>query len=403
MKVIVLGAGASGLMAAIRAAETGAQVTLIEPQKKAGKKLSVTGNGKCNFTNRKLMGLDSEEDYVPFYYGNHKLISQVLGQFGAEDVTVFFEQLGICSYVEKNYQGLYPKSNQAQSVTNALTDYARELHVKIKTNNVIHSISKTEDGFVVNVGIDLFCDHLIVATGGWNDFVEGISGYEIAKQLGHSVTELKPALTALIGRDELNKASGVRIQAKIRKETGVVQQGELQITDYGISGIPVFNLSHVVEAGDTLYIDFMPEYEEPEYQTFVKTLFQRLNAKRREGILENLLAPVLPEKLLKVLLKQANLSGSKLMKECSFEEFQAFFLFMKNYPFTVSKRRDFQYAQVTQGGVPLEELDVSRMESKQCPGLFLCGELLDVDGICGGYNLQWAWSTGYIAGENSSK
>ncbi|MCR5737844.1 MAG: aminoacetone oxidase family FAD-binding enzyme [Eubacterium sp.] len=404
MKVIVIGGGASGLFAAIHAARMGASVTIIEQDKKTGKKLSVTGNGKCNFTNYNLIAENTKDDLEQYYYGDYELIRSVFHQFDAKDAVSFFEQIGVCSYVEKNYNGLYPKSNQASSVTQALTDYARELKIKIKTNNFISGIFKTDQGFSVDVGIPLQCDRLIVATGGYLPDGDGMSGYEIAKSFGHTIHSLKPALTALIGKSGLNSAAGVRIPAKISKETGESQTGELQITDYGISGIPVFNLSHLVQDGERLWIDFFPEYQTMDsFRNYIKSVYDNLKQYRMSATLGQALVGLFPAKLLTVVLKETQLSEKTIISELSEEAFASVFELLKAYPFQVKSRRDFSYAQVTQGGIPGEEIHSCSMESKRCSGLYFVGEILDVDGICGGYNLQWAWSTGYIAGVNSSK
>lgn len=404
MDVIVIGAGASGLMAAIIAAKNGANVTLIEAQKKTGKKLSITGNGKCNFTNYNLIDLDTKDKVERYYYGNADFIGSVLERFGVEDTIHFFENLGVQSYVEKNYNGLYPKSNQASSVTNTLTDYARELNVKIKTNNIIHSISKDEDKFCVNVGIDLYAHRVVVATGGYSEGIDGMSGYDIATQFGHKINEIKPALTALVGKDMLNKAAGVRINGHIFKESGEKQTGELQITDYGISGIPVFNLSHTVQEGETIYIDFLTEIATKEgLDEFVSNFFGKLRKHRPQAEIEKVLSGTINEKLLAVILRKLEIPKAERIIDFSENEFRKIFVLLKKYSFNVEKRREFSFAQVTQGGISLDEIDKDTMESKKCKGLYFVGEILDVDGICGGYNLQWAWSTGYIAGESINK
>ncbi|MCR5705109.1 MAG: aminoacetone oxidase family FAD-binding enzyme [Eubacterium sp.] len=400
MKVIVIGAGASGLFAAIQAAKNNALVTVIEQQNKVGKKLSVTGNGKCNFTNQKLMMSPSLEQY---YYGDCEYIQQVLQRFSPEETIAFFEKIGIPSYIEKNYQGRYPKSNQATSVTNGLADYARQLGVKIKTNNEIHSVKKENGQFVVDVGIPLYCDRLIVATGGMNPDIQGLSGYEIARNFGHKIEDLKPALTALIGKSLLNKAAGVRIQAKISTKDSREEQGELQITEYGLSGIPIFNLSHLLKDGEQIHLDFFPEYDSSSFEKFVNESFDHLKENRTETEISRALSGILPEKIVMVLLKQFGVKPEEKMERISQEQFQTMIGYLKEYPFTVEKRRDFKFAQVTQGGVVLGEVDVNTMESKCCQGLYFCGELLNVDGVCGGFNLQWAWSTGWIAGVHSSR
>ena len=403
MNIIIIGAGASGLMAAISAAENGAHVTIIEHQKKSGKKLSITGNGKCNFTNK---ALDYErQEFKNKYYGNATFISEVLRQYSLKNTLDFFNKIGVYSYCDPVYGGYYPHSNQAVSLTNSLIDYAEKLGVKIKTNNFIKKISKTNNGFAVDVGIVLECHRLILATGGYHSMIEGLSGYEIAEQLGHSITVLKPSLTALIAKDELNKASGVRFYGGIGLQYDREYRGEIQITEYGISGIPVFNISHLVKENDTVFIDFLPRLmpEKYEFDNFAHQLYDMLTTYNSERQLFKVLVGMIPEKILEVMFHKLKINKSILIKDIFYDEIFNLVLLLKSYRLRIDKRRGFDYAQVTQGGVFTDEIEAATMESKFCKNLYFAGEIMDVDGICGGYNLQWAWSTGYLAGASAAQ
>ena len=246
MDVIIIGAGASGLMAAITAANQGAKVTVIEHENKPGKKILVTGNGKCNITNTKM----NEE----CFYGNKNFIKNVLDNFGYKDTIEFFMSLGMRTKDKNGY--IYPAGEQAATVLEILRITAENFGVKIKTNNNVNFVKYRDRKFLVDIGIELQCDKLIVATGGMAAPKTGSTGlgYPLAEQFGHTIVETKPALTALITeKDLLNKAAGVRTTANIWFENSVGKKdgnsneankysetGELQITDYGISGIPVF-------------------------------------------------------------------------------------------------------------------------------------------------------------------
>ena len=266
MDVIIIGAGASGLMAAITAVNQGAKVTVIEHENKPGKKILVTGNGKCNITNTKM----NEE----CFYGNKNFIKNVLDNFGYKDTIEFFMSLGMRTKDKNGY--IYPAGEQAATVLEILRITAENLGVKIKTNNNVNSVKYRDRKFLVDIGIELQCDKLIVATGGMAAPKTGSTGlgYPLAEQFGHTIVETKPALTALITeKDLLNKAAGVRTTANIwfensaRKKDGnsneankYSETGELQITDYGISGIPVFNISRMATKGTLIHIDFIPDY-----------------------------------------------------------------------------------------------------------------------------------------------
>lgn len=411
MNVIIIGAGASGLVSGIFAAKQGAKVTIIEHENKPGKKILVTGNGKCNITNTNMT-----EDC---FYGDRSFIREVLNEFGYKDTIEFFNSLGMRIKNKNGY--IYPAGEQAATVLEILKINAQNLGVKIKTNNNVNSIKYTDSGFVVDIGIELHSDRLIIATGGMAAPKTGSRGlgYPIAKQFGHTIVNVKPALTALImEKDLLNKASGVRTTANIWLEgktedrslienekvindgnTKYSEKGELQITDYGISGIPVFNLSRMAAKKTRIHIDFLPDNSIDEIVEYWKDIATN-NPKAQIGILMD---GMLNTKLTGVMLEKAGLKYSKNLCEIRSEEIFKLLGFLKDYVMVVNKARDFDFAQVTAGGVNTDEINSKTMESKKQPGLYFIGEIVDVDGICGGYNLQFAWATGAIAGRNCVK
>lgn len=406
MNVIVIGAGASGLIAAIAAAENGASVVVLEQQEKAGKKLSVTGNGKCNLSNiffqKKQGGTIKYSDRL---FGNAEVIQTVLDSFGLEETLQFFKKIGVFTYCETVHGGFYPRSNQAVSVTNALVQYAEQLGVKIKNNNAVQQVEKTQNGFAVYTGVRMECERLIVATGGHYEIADGMTGYDIARQFGHQVSSLYPALTGIVAKDLLNKASGVRVHAKLYTDFGLSEQGEVQITSYGLSGIPVFNLSRNLYPQQTIYLDFTDGFSDDfgNDSEFINRFYRDIQTYNKRRTLLKIMSGMFDEKLLGVIFEKAgvrkNLSGEQTTETV----LQKIFALLKRYPLTVGFRRSFSQAQVTQGGVSLDGIDGASMQSKYCPNLYFCGEILDVDGQCGGYNLQWAWSSGYLAGKNSSR
>ena len=391
MKVVIIGAGAAGLMAAVTAAKCGHKVTVIEHENKPGKKINITGNGKCNITNSVLT--------PDKYYGNKDFIDNVIDKFNYKDTLNFFENIGVYCYEKNGFY--YPLSNQANTVTNALYNEALSLGVTIKTNNNVKSITKKADGFILDIGIELFCDKLIIATGGMAAPKTGSdgSGYELAKNLGHNIINPHPALTALVCDEKLKKASGVRVKAKVWiKDKNTEDLGELQITDYGISGIPVFNISRNVDEGGKVILDFAPDYTYDE----VKILLEKILKRRDKMSALTALNGLFNEKLAAVFLKEMKLQSNVKCTDIT-DKITMLCDIIKSFEVTVKRKKGFDFSQVTSGGVNTVEINKDTMESLICTNLYFAGEIIDVDGRCGGYNLQFAWSSGYIAGESISK
>lgn len=385
--LIVVGGGAAGLMAAIQAAQRGASVTVLEHNEKTGRKICVTGNGRCNLTNL--------DQYEGAYRGEHpEFINKIFEQFSVKDTLDFFESIGILTSEKKGW--LYPRSGQAKCVSDLLELKARSLKVKIKTREHVKAVF-CQDGLwnVQTEGWTYQGGCVILANGSRASAVSGAdgSGYELADKLGHHIIPPLPALMGLKCQDKGFAAwAGVRTEGKISlfidNKYAKTEEGELQLTEYGISGIPVFQLSrYAVRALEeqkkvTLSVDFFPEYTEEEVTALMK--------KRKElcpyQTDTELFMGLLPDKLVKVLLKQKN-----PLKSAS--EFQL----------EVKGSTGFEQAQICSGGVDTIEVNPVTLESNLHRGLFFAGELLDIDGACGGYNLQWAWSSGAVAGIHGAK
>ena len=363
-KIVIIGGGASGMCAAIAASweNPACEVLIIEHKNMLGKKILSTGNGRCNFTNAYM-------EPSCFYSDSMDVVEKMLSRFGTKETLDFFEKLGVYPKDRNGYY--YPRSDQAQTIQQLLQLELKSRNVTCKTDVHVTKIERNKKGFRIftdQAGQSIHADKLILACGGRAAAVLGSdgSGYTLAKMLGHSLSPVVPALVQLIAKNKpLEKASGVRTEAKVEVYERFVNgkngpalgsdTGELQITAYGISGIPVFQISRL--AAKLLYakktpivrIDFFPGITAEDLCNYLKTRIK------------------------------------------------------DHETYTITDTKGFDNAQVSAGGVRLTEIDPDTMESKLCKDLYLAGELLDVDGICGGYNLQWAWASGYLAGKNAAK
>ena len=402
VKVAVIGGGASGLACAVELLRSvndkdEVKVTLIEKLPRVGKKLLVTGNGRCNLTNMNA----SESGYR----GDTDFAEYALKTITPEKNIEFFNSLGLYTRTEDEGR-VYPLSNQASSVLDslrfecnrlgveALCDY-RAVHLKTVDTGVTQKI-------IVN-NRDRF-DYVVVACGGKAAKVHGTDGdsYELLKMLGHKNTPIAPALVSL-NCDEFTKAlKGVRSICKmdliIDGEKTHENYGEVQFTDYGLSGIPIMQLSRFVSMSPSndIYInlDVTPDFTEDEIQQY---LFNR-----REfgtGLCENVLIGLMNKQLCITLLKECSIAPNGKIFEMSDNDIFKLTKICKCWKIKIKNSRSFDYAQVTAGGADCSQFDPQTMESKLVKNLFCCGEALNIDGDCGGYNLQWAWSSGRLAGQ----
>lgn len=403
-KVVVVGGGASGLMAAIAAARCGAKVTLIEKNTQAGKKLLITGNGRCNFTNR-------DQKLWHYRSRNVELVASVLYAFSMEDTVAFFEELGLLVKDRGGY--LYPNSGQAASVAEVLRLEIRRLGIKEAYHTEVLSVKKDQKVFLIETeGWKYEADAVILACGSMAAPKTGSTGdgYRFARELGHTVEKVLPALTGVYVKEEdAKKLSGVRAEAKVtllvNGKNRAEDEGEVQFASYGLSGIPIFQISRYVswalenKQKCEIYLDFLKEYTFEDIREILEK--QKDYTKTRRGT--DCLLGMFPEKLSQVLLLRAGISAKKIRKDWTKEEVERLLTQIKGMRFLVTRCRGYEQAQVCTGGVPLTEIKGETMESKKLSGLYLAGELLDVDGACGGYNLQWAWSSGYLAGIHAAK
>ncbi len=411
-QVIIIGAGASGMTAAIFAARQGAEVTILEHKDRVGKKILSTGNGKCNLSNRKM-------DASCYRSSVSGFPMKVIRQFPVEKTLDFFEELGVVVKDRNGY--LYPWSGQASAILDVLRKGLKENDVRVVTECEIHRIllpsgKDRRDGgryFRVETGKGVFQgDSLILAAGSKAAPGTGSdgSGYELAAALGHRIVKPLPALVQLKCRESFYKQiSGVRTDGRVTLWSGgellASDSGELQLTDYGISGIPVFQVSRyavrALDGGRTVsaVIDFCPELGRKQ------TIAHLYDRRERGGdrMMEDFFTGWIHKKLAQLFLKLSGIRGDRKVKTLTDEEIRTLAAFVKEFRTEIVGSNSFEQAQICCGGVDVRELDPFTLESKKRKGLYLIGELLDVDGICGGYNLQWAWSTGAIAGMHAGK
>lgn len=400
--VIIIGAGASGLMAAAAAASKGARVALLEHKDDIGKKILATGNGRCNFTNTDMS--------VTKFHGSKALIKNGLSQFNYSDTIRYFNGLGIPAYDNAGY--IYPNSRQAASVVAAFRMELMRLHVDVKTGINITDIKPADDwtGYCIQTDKGSFkSQRLIIACGLTASPKLGSDGslFRQIEALGHHIQKPLPALCGF-SCDGLNfkKITGVRCDATVASviDGKMTEQntGELQLADYGISGIPVFQISSLMsralDKGQRVevIIDFLPAFSDDELNGYIKDRSITMTDNRS---LNEMLNGLLNNKLLLELIHKSGVSPDKKGRLLTDDDCKSLTRSIKHTAVSVKKPRGVEFAQVCAGGIYTKEIDVRTLESKIHPGLYFCGELLDVDGICGGYNLQWAWTSGYIAGE----
>lgn len=402
--VVIVGGGASGLMAAITCRKQGKNVMIMEQKDRLGKKILATGNGKCNFTNL----FQKDECYHSSQAGFPK---KALQAFTAEDTIQFFEDLGVLTK-EKN-GCLYPYSGQASTILDALCLEVKRLGIWVVCGEKIDKIEKKKDQFIIHYGEQtVLAGRVILSAGGKAAPAQGSdgSGYDLAKSFGHHITKLCPSLTGLKAKESFCKElAGVRCDGAVslfldgayeRKDIG-----ELQLTNYGISGIPVFQICRfagmaLLEKRETIVkADFFPAWKEKKLREVIFHQQSRFG----DNAAEDALAGLLNKKVLRVLLKQAGIKANTSLNGVSQEKLLYLCKLMKALEFHITETNEFQNAQVCAGGVDTREVNPDTMESKVVKNLYFAGEILDVDGICGGYNLQWAWSSGYAAGRHAGK
>ena len=396
MVIGIIGAGASGMAAAIAAAENeNVQVILMERQARVGKKLSATGNGRCNLSN--LHAMDGG-----FHGDDSGFADFALRQFDVQKTLDWFSALGLYTVAEESGR-VYPYSDQANSVVDVLRFALEKSNIQLLTGFEVKKVRRTDSGFrVESDGEEIFCHKLIIACGGLAGTKLGgsMSGYQLLRGFGHKCTKLRPNLVQLKS-DWKGCASlkGVRANchAAIYRD-GILHSestGELQLTEHGLSGPVIFEISRDACQGRgvwTAKLDFLPEKDQNWLR---QELLHRRNTSWKA---EELLTGILHNRLGRVLTQAVGISGYVPIAQLDDDEITAVVCAVKDFEVVLSEPMGMDAAQVTAGGIVTSEFNPETMESKLVPGLYACGEVLDIDGDCGGYNLQWAWSSGRLAG-----
>lgn len=402
--IAVIGAGASGMMAAITAASNKCNVTLFEKNDRVGKKILSTGNGKCNFTNAALAA-------DKYYCDDVDKLSLAFSKFDNSDLISFFQRLGMLVKEKNGY--FYPLSEQASTVLDVLRAEIEYLNINVLTSQEIISIEPYKSGFVLKSqsGEKYNFDKVIVCGGGKSGLGKNDVNncYDMLKALGHSIRPLLPALTQI--KASANKVSfpalkGVRVESVLsvydEEELITKSFGELLFTETGISGIVSFQISHLIGLYDlakkpvNIDLDFMPGIDEVSLETF----FTSKKLLSESSDLQSFMIGILNKKLNIELIKYCGLFPSMPISQMTNDDFIKVIKAIKHFRINCNGVNDFSSSQVTAGGIPLDELD-DNFQSKLINGLYIVGELTDVDGLCGGYNLQWAFTSGHIAGENA--
>lgn len=409
IEVMVVGGGASGMMAAITAAETGAKVLLVEKLSRLGKKLLATGNGRCNFTN-----IVQKKEF--YHSRTDDFAWKVISAFDERQVMAWFQKRGVLPMVRDGY--VYPRSAQAVSVLQILQRALAENGVIVHTEESLFDVAphRNRDGEIQGYEVvtsqrKYLARRLILASGGAAAPVHGTSGdgYEWMDRLGIPLIPPVPALTSLVLEGSYCKIwTGVRVngQVSLYSDSGKClgsDQGEIQMVSYGISGIPVFQISHLaareLKEGRHPYLllDSMCEYSETE---LIEEWFRRKSTYFNLSLsVADLLEGMLPGKLASAYIREAGLQNGQKAETVRRKQWEVLASQIKKKRLQIHSVSGFEKAQVTSGGVSLDALHAETMELRKYPGLYIAGELADVDGICGGYNLQWAWSSGYVAGK----
>lgn len=399
-EIVIIGGGASGLVSAIIAARKGKKVTILERNNICGKKILVTGNGRCNYFN--------EDQNIKHYRSNDtELLKEIITKKNQEKVLQFFKEIGIEPKIKNGYY--YPFSNQAVSIQNALLTEIKNLNIEIKNEVEVKKIKKQNDKFIIMTDKEnIEANKVIISTGSKSAPKTGSdgSGYKICKELGHTIIEPLPALVQLKGKEKYFKEwNGIRADVAINlyednKEIAK-EVGEIQLTDYGISGICVMNLSGRVARGlytgkdEYVKINFLSNLNINTVQECIGFIDKR-NKSMKNRTISELLDGIINYKLLNVLLKNLK---NKQWNEISAKDKEKIAESLVELKVNIIGTNSFDKSQVCSGGISLKEIDVNTMESKLVKDLYITGELLDCDGDCGGYNLTWAWITGIIAGE----
>lgn len=404
--VVIIGGGPAGMICGITAARRGKKVLLVEKNEKLGKKLFITGKGRCNVTN----AADIEQLLSQVVSNKRFLYSSFYG-FTNNDLMDFFESLGCPLKIERGNR-VFPVSDKSSDIIAALSKELHRLQVEILYHKEVEQLLLQENriiGIKLNNGKELYTDSVVVATGGVSYPQTGSTGdgYRFAKQVGHTVTDVAPALVPMnIKEEDCKKMQGLSLRNigfQVKKEKKVLYEdfGELLFTHFGISGPVVLSASShlpLKQAKDNIVIqiDLKPALS---YEQLDARLLRDFEAYRGRQF-KNCLDKLLPTKMIPIVIERSGIDPAKKVNSITKEERHNLILVLKQFTLHMNGLRSFKEAIVTKGGVSVKEVNPSTMESKKVQGLYFVGEVLDLDALTGGYNLQIAWSTGYLAGEN---
>lgn len=407
MKIAIIGGGASGIAAALSAAEENpyAHITILERLDKIGKKILATGNGHCNMTNENMCA-----DH--YYSENTATAKKLLSEMPVEKVLSFFENIGLYTMTDDAGR-IYPYCRQASMVLDILLLALKRKNINIVCGFKAEDIEFSKNKFAIKSQTgDIFrADKVIISAGGKAAPKQGTdgSGYRLAKKMGHTYTYIFPSLVAMECDSKVFKGfKGIRVMGGLSlfingKKAGY-DYGEIQLTDYGVSGIPAMQLScllkkHAIEKQAQIGIDFFPEKTVEELKKIITSRIK----KYPDETLENLFLGLLHKNIMYAVLKQADTFPlSRKAQSLTPKETEKIISLLKMWKFNVKGTTGWDFAQVTGGGIPLDEID-ENFQSKIIPNLYFTGEILDVTGQCGGYNLHWAWCSGMKAGKNAAK
>ena len=407
-KIIVIGGGAAGMMAAIEAARNGAEVTLYEKNEKLGKKLFITGKGRCNLTNACDM-----EDLQKSVMKNHKFLYSAFQNFNNWETIGFFEQLGMATKIERGNR-VFPASDHSSDVIKVLEQELKHQSVAVCLKEKVKNITEQQDmvtGVQLENGKKVRADAVIVATGGLSYQLTGSTGdgFRFAKTLGHKVTELSPALVPMTVSEEwvprLQGLSLRNVRVTISSKSKVLYEefGEMLFTHYGVSGPLILSASSAVleelkKENLTLKIDLKPALSPEQLDDRILRDFEQDKNKQFKNVLGNLL----PSKMIPVIIELSGILPEKKVNEINKKERRKLLETMKGLTMTLTGVRGYQEAIITRGGVDVKEINPATMESKKKKNLYFAGEVLDVDAVTGGFNLQIAWSTAMAAARAAS-
>lgn len=384
--VCIIGGGVSGVISALYASKNGNKVTILEKNNDILKKLLITGSGRCNYFN-------SDQNIKHYHSKNEEYLNEIIIKENINELYKFYDNIGIVPKIKDGYY--YPYSNMAISVKNAIVNEILKSNIKVIYNYNVTNIDYKNNKFIINN--DKYFDKLVISTGSKAYPKTGSDGfgYNLVKKLGHTINEVKPALVSLKSNDEiLNIISGVRASAKISlyhfDELLKEETGEVQFVKNEVSGICTFNLSYLVTKNNNVRINFMPFTE--NYDDF---MLKNENKKIKE-ILNGILNP----KLIIAIIKRCNVDEEKYYSELSKKEKNLLKENLISFRIDIKEKGPFDKAQICMGGVPLTEIDVKTMKSKINESLYITGEMLDVNGDCGGYNLTFAFISGYLSGKD---